>query len=78
MRHLFNLQMIVLSLPRLKGALWSVERATRGACLLEDGLLLDGLIVGGKKEANNGTAGGGRRGEGTGKALRVCKKREKL
>lgn len=45
MRHLFNLQMIVPSSLRLKGALWSVERATRGACLLADGLLLDGLIM---------------------------------
>lgn len=45
LRHLFNLQMIVPSSLRLKGALWSVERATRGACLLADGLLLDGLIM---------------------------------
>lgn len=62
MRHLFNLQMIVPSLLRLKGALSGVERATRGACLLGDGLLLDGLIVVKKKETSYSTGEEGRRG----------------
>lgn len=77
MRHLFNLQMIVPSSLRLKGALWSVERATSGACVFAGRWTAAGRTDnGGKKKLIMGQGWGGGVFERTSRELREFAKGE--